>query len=272
MTGRLAAERRGWSDLPVRGHPAIDLHPAGHIDGSRAALIHDDGCRILYTGDVCTRARPGIEGFDPVTADVLIIEATYGSPDYEFPPVEDVTDEITEWVEGAPDVPLILYGYALGRAQRIIRLFEDATDVRLLTTEAIQRYNDIIAAAIGDRFDTDRYDPGDQLAAGDALLVPTHAARREWLQDVIERTDAVTAGFTGWAIDPGYQYRRSVDVGFPLSDHCDYPELLELVDAIDPEIVYTHHGFAKPLARDLTRRGFDARALMKGQTTLDTFG
>lgn len=271
LTGRLAAERRGWNELPVTEHPAVELFPAGHVAGSRAALITDNGRRILYTGDVCTRDRPGITGFEPVPADVLILEATYGSKEYRFPPIDSVVDEIETWLSASSTVPKILLGYSLGRSQRIIRLFEESFDIQLKTTESIRRINELIGESTGRPFSCELYDTDEPLTENEALLVTNQMARSEWVQTLIEERDANVAGFTGWALDRGYRYRRSVDIGFPLSDHCDYTVLLELVEGVDPEIVYLHHGFSTELAKGLTRRGYDARALVRGQATLDDF-
>lgn len=84
VTAKLAAERRSIPEFTPRSHGDITLHPAGHIAGSTATVIESDAGRILYTGDVCTRDRYYLEGFTPVDADVLIIETTYGQPEYEF--------------------------------------------------------------------------------------------------------------------------------------------------------------------------------------------
>ena len=48
-------------------------------------------------------------------------------------------------------------------------------------------------------------------------------------------------------------------------------ELLDLVEAVDPEIVYTTHGFTREFATELTRRGYAARALEANQATLGDF-
>ncbi len=271
LTARLAAERRGWSELPITDHPTIELLPSGHIEGGCAALVRDDGCTILYTGDVCTRDRPGISGFDPVSADVLILEATYGTPDYCLPPVHEVIEDIDNWIDNSDGSPLILYGYAIGRAQRIIRLFEDNFDVTVKTTEAIHRYNEIIAEETGRAFEAALFEPGETLKDDEALVIPNNAARTKWMKQLIDETNAKTAGVTGWAIEQGYRYRRNVDVGFPLSDHCDYNELLELVDDIEPTITYLHHGFTTELARGLTKCGHRTRALVPGQSSLESF-
>jgi putative mRNA 3-end processing factor len=61
------------------------------------------------------------------------------------------------------------------------------------------------------------------------------------------------------------------DYSFPLSDHCDYQELINLVQSVSPEMVYTVHGFATEFARDLKRMGFSARPLAAYQSSLSDY-
>jgi hypothetical protein len=70
-----------------------------------------------------------------------------------------------------------------------------------------------------------------------------------------------TAYVSGWALDPGASYRYGVDACFPLSDHADYPELLEYVRRTGASRVLTMHGFDHEFAQDLRLMGYDARSL-----------
>ncbi|MDY6778473.1 MAG: MBL fold metallo-hydrolase RNA specificity domain-containing protein, partial [Candidatus Nanohaloarchaea archaeon] len=59
---------------------------------------------------------------------------------------------------------------------------------------------------------------------------------------------------------------------FPLSDHCDFDDLIELVKQVDPDQVYTHHGFDEAFASHLrAEEGFQAQALQRNQSTLRDF-
>ena len=55
----------------------------------------------------------------------------------------------------------------------------------------------------------------------------------------------------------------------PLSDHCDYNELIELVKKSEAEKVYTIHGFVDEFAMDLNKLGFTAQPLR--EISLDNF-
>lgn len=271
LTASLASARRDDAAITVTYDDRIDLVPAGHIAGSRAARIESDAGTILYTGDLSVRDRYYLEGFTPVAADVLIIEATYGTPEYVFPSVEEVESRVLDWLAEQSDHPAILFGYPLGKAQKIQRLAAKSDRDRILTTEAVLRMNEIISETLGVDFSATEWNRDLELTGGDILVLPDGLARFEWVQSLVSSADAVTAGFSGWAHDDSYIYRRDVDAGFVLSDHCDFQELLDVVAAVDPEQVYTHHGSASELATELTRRGWNAQALRENQTSLSDF-
>jgi Cft2 family RNA processing exonuclease len=66
---------------------------------------------------------------------------------------------------------------------------------------------------------------------------------------------------TGKKIDKREKARHQCDEVFPLSDHADYRELMELVDRVKPERVFTLNGFAAGFASDLRKRGLESWAL-----------
>lgn len=269
LTACLATVRRG-SAVEAGGHPAVELHSAGHVAGSRAALVETADGTVLYTGDVSTRSRFFLEGFDPPDADVLVVESTYGEPGYVFPPQAALEGRIVDWLDDERE-PVLLFGYLLGRAQALQLLVGRSDRQRLFVTDSIARTNAPIADARGVGFGAEPWDDDVELGPSDALVLPSNQARRAWVDRLRESTGAVAAGFSGWAVDDSFRYRGNYDVTFPLSDHCDFGELVALVEAVDPDRVYTHHGFAEAFARHLTNRGFEATALVRNQSSLADF-
>ena len=270
LTADLATARR---DTPLHRttDDRVELIPAGHVAGSRAALVTDpDGTRYLYTGDVCTRSRFYLDGFEPPDADVLVVEATYGDPAYVFPDHDTVAAEIRSWLASTA-APVLLLGYALGRAQKLQLLADRAGRDRIFTTDAVRRVNEVIEAHRDVRFDVRPYEDDTTLADGDAFVIPMTSGRINWISSLAESAGAVTAGFSGWAIEESFKFRGDFDETFPLSDHCDFAELLDLVDAVDPDRVYTQHGSVTTLAEQLTDVGYDATALRRNQLSLGDF-
>jgi Cft2 family RNA processing exonuclease len=52
-----------------------------------------------------------------------------------------------------------------------------------------------------------------------------------------------TAVLTGWTIDRGALFRYGVERGFALSDHADYPALLDYIQRAQPRKVLLNHGW-----------------------------
>lgn len=278
LTATLAAVRNGSTDLDSRStHQYIDLLDAGHVAGSRAALVTDpaSGRQTLYTGDCSTRSRLYLDGFEPPPADVLVIETTYGSPTYRLPRDDELFPAIRDWLAETIDSVVLLFGYSLGRAQKLQQLAIQAGRPRIFVPETVARINEVVATHLDVSFDVrllaEVESPRD-FESGDAVVVPAQMRHRPPISSLLERDRAVTAGFSGWAIEESYRYRTGCDVTFPLSDHCDFDELVDVVHRVDPEIVYTHHGFAEEFATHLTREhGYKTRALKKHQSTLGDF-
>ena len=70
-----------------------------------------------------------------------------------------------------------------------------------------------------------------------------------------------TAFASGWMLVRGARRRRSVDRGFTLSDHVDWPQLRGAIDATGAERVLVTHGFTGPVVRWLRDHGLQADAL-----------
>ncbi|WP_247001816.1 mRNA cleavage and polyadenylation specificity factor-like protein [Halosolutus gelatinilyticus] len=277
-TAAIAAARTGTEFEYVDRAPGIDLVPAGHVVGSRAALIEDEaGRRYCYTGDVSIRDRCYLDGFDPsaIEADVLVIETTYGRPKYRFPPQADLESEIVDWIRDNDDRPLFLFGYSLGRAQKLQWIAREATersgDREILASESIRDVTRAIESATDLSFDGQPYDSLRGLT-DEIVILPSNQARSEWVERTVDREDGLKAGFSGWAVDDSFRYRGNYDATFPLTDHCDFDELVSVVCEIDPEVVYTHHGSDEAFADALaTEYGYRARPLKRDQRTLGEF-
>ena len=271
LTAAVAAARGNGDPPALTDHDAVTLLDSGHVAGSRAALVDDGETRFLYTGDVSTRDRAFLSGFEPVPADVLVVESTYGRPEYVFPPQAEVEDAVVGFLSETADRPAVVFGYAFGRAQTAQLLARRADrDGALYVTEQVGRVNEAIEAHLDVSFGAERWDADSTLDPGDVLVRPG-SPRSAGVPELVEASGAVTVGLSGWAQTGAFRYGRGFDAAFPLSDHCDFEELCALVEAVDPEVVYTHHGFDEALASALAARGYEAYALKRGQATLADF-
>jgi len=271
LTQKLLESRLG-KELVLSKHPDIELIDSGHILGSSAALIKSDGKKILYTGDVSTRDRAYIKGFEPVEADILITESTYGIPAYSFPSQTQIENNIKTWIEDTQSP--YLFAYSLGKAQKIQYLVQQVTDRPIIAHGAVLKMNKVVEEHTDLNFDARSYgDNKDLLKNGEGIFIgPTRFAKSDALNELVKASNGVKAGFSGWGMTSSYKYRGGYDQVFPFSDHCGFDELVEMVKAVNPEKVYTHHGFDSEFAAYLKREeGVNARALKENQASLTDF-
>jgi putative mRNA 3-end processing factor len=90
------------------------------------------------------------------------------------------------------------------------------------------------------------------------IVAPPSAQATPWLG----RFGSFSAAFaSGWMRVRGQRRRRSVDRGFVLSDHVEWPSLLEVIAATRAERVLVTHGSVAPVVRWLREHGTDAYGL-----------
>ena len=258
------AKLRGYDLGQTREEaPGIELLDAGHILGSRSVLVKD---RLLYTGDLSTRDRAFLKGFKGVRCETLIIESTYGRSRYVFPETEDLVSEVNRFISYCFDNcrPVILTGYPLGKAQLISYLFNHWEPIYV--NESIHAMNSCHIDLGVDLKCFDKFNSSEKLrersSSGPWILIsPSSGSRSPFLRSLREKYNAALATFSGWAVDSRYRFMMNVDRAFPMSDHCDYQELIDFVRRCAPSKVYTVHGFAAEFAAKLQSLGFDAEPL-----------
>jgi DNA ligase-1 len=234
----------------------IRLFPAGHIYGS--AMIHltrkSDGATLLYTGDF--KARRGLTAEEPVfrQADTLIMETTFGKPQFVFPTITEVSGDILNFVntaleEGATPV---LHAYSLGKAQEALAILTEARIPAILNSATAKMTTACREAGAG------LPEPvlfQGTVPAGSCLICPPNSLHKDKYKGVENPRSAM---LSGWALIPGAKYRYRCDAIFPLSDHADFPGLLEAVNRIRPKRILTVHGFTQEFATELRRLNHDA--------------
>ncbi len=235
----------------------LTLRPAGHILGSAMAHLEAGGQSLLSTGDFKLRPNRAAEPCTPHPADLLVMETTFGRPEYRFPPTEEVMAGVIRFCRetlGEGQTALLL-GYALGKCQEILAWLADAGLPVALHPEVYRLTR--LYEQLGWQFPPYARLEGDA-GRGCVVLCPPGVARAPLLRQL---GPVRTAVLTGWALNPHCRFQYGADAAFPVSDHADFPELLELVERVAPRQVLTVHGFAADFAACLRERGWEARAL-----------
>lgn len=237
---------------------ALTLYPAGHVLGSAQVLVEAGGQRLLYSGDFKLKPGRSMEAAEVPEADVLIMETTFGKPGYVFPSAGEVMSQIRGWIQGAWQDGLvpILFGYALGKSQELLAHLENLDGEILLERHVFALVK--LYEELGVQFPPYQlFVPGME-PEGCVLLCPPGSRRSHDIAAIRNRRSAY---LSGWALDRGAAWRFGTNTCFPLSDHADYPDLIEYVRRTGARVIYTLHGFADEFATDLRLRGYDARPL-----------
>jgi Cft2 family RNA processing exonuclease len=254
-----------WRERVKVGAAHVTLYPAGHILGSALTLIEaPDGETLLYTGDTKTRVGLTCPQAEFPEADTLVVESTFGLPVYRFPDTDELMARAGAFAketleEGA--IPLFL-GYALGKAQEILALLTRA-GVPTIAHGAVWNM-----CAIYERHGvafpmTRAYAPGE--VKGAALVVPDSFRDHP----MVARLDTRLAYCSGWARLSKSRVQLDADLLLPLSDHADFPSLLDIVDMVRPKKVYANHGYSDIFTHILRKRGVDASPLSVGHLDED---
>jgi putative mRNA 3-end processing factor len=238
----------------------VSLHPAGHVLGSAQVRLEHAGQVWVASGDYKVAPDPTCDPFEPVRCDVFITESTFGLPIYRWCPDDEVFGDINAWWarNASHGRASVLCCYSFGKAQRALSGV-DPTIGPIIVHGAVQPLNAAYRAAgvalPETRMVTDVQDKADLRRC--LVVCPPGAAASPWLRRF---GDAQTAFASGWMQVRGNRRRGGYDRGFVLSDHADWPGLIQAIDATGAQRVIVTHGSVPVMVRHLTERGLRAEA------------
>jgi putative mRNA 3-end processing factor len=251
---------------------AFSWHPAGHIPGSAQIRIAYQGEIWVVSGDYKTENDGLSPAFEPIPCHTFITECTFGMPVYRWEPQHLVFDDMNNWwmEAGINKQNCILYGYSLGKAQRLLHGL-NAHIGPIFVHPTIERMNACLKAVGYELPNTLPLNSYNRKVHGTGVLVlaPPGAAGGKWEQKFSPYTDAMASG---WALIRGNRRRQSLDRGFAISDHADYPGLLSAIRATGAERIVCTHGFTALFSRQLQSLGINAseeQTLFSGETGIE---
>ena len=262
-----------WGESLQLDGVRVSFHPAGHIIGSAQIRVEHRGEVWVVSGDYKTEPDPTCTPFEAIRCDVFVTESTFGLPIYRWTPQSETFRDIADWWAANREAgrASVIFAYALGKAQRLLAGLTELAEGAFYTHGAVERLN------------RDYRDGGVSLPptiyagsmprghdwAGALIVAPPSAAGSLWLRRF---GTASTAFASGWMRVRGARRRRSVDRGFVLSDHVDWPSLMSAIEATGASRVLVTHGYRDPVVRALRERGLDADSLAsrwEGETEED---
>ena len=250
-----------YGESTTVGGVKISFHPAGHMLGSAQVRLEHRGQVAVVTGDYKLGEDPTCESWTPLKCHLLITESTFGLPVYRWQSSVVTFAAINQWWRDsqADGKCCVLYGYAVGKSQRL-QAGLDPSIGRIYTHGAVEKGNQAYRRTGVELPETTYVGslPAKHDYRGAMVIAVPSAHGTPWMR----RFGRVsTAMASGWMAVRGSRRRRSVDRGFVVSDHVDWPSLNEAVELCDPETVWVTHGYSAVVARYLVERGRNAKAI-----------
>ncbi len=240
------------------GDARVSFHPAGHVPGSAQIRVEVKGQVWVVSGDYKTVADGLSTPFAPVKCHAFITECTFGLPVFSWTPQAILTGQINDWwaANAAAGRTSILGAYALGKAQRLLRLLNPDIGP-ILTHAAIENTNEVIRNQGVTLPQTIRVtaETNAKNHPGALVLATPSAVDSTWARRF---GPASTAFASGWMALRGVRRRRAADRGFIVSDHADWDGLNMAIKATGATKIFATHGYTATFRRWLCEQGYDA--------------
>lgn len=222
---------------------------SGHCAGSLQFKLTVKDTDIVYSGDICLEERIILNKAEQLSCDMLILEATYGKPEYVFPKRSDLYRNILKWCKNSVEIfnKVFIGCRTLGTAQELTTLFSlSILADPIFTHPAITRINEVHEEFHNKLGRFISYHNTKDVEG--VMLVP--------LNKVFRRNNLNAGVTTGWVVKSKRPGR------FPLSSHADFQQLLTYAKNSNAEKIYTVYGFSHSLAREIKERlGTEAQSI-----------
>ncbi len=256
--GEIDVQGADYGEVTEINGAKFSFHPAGHVPGSAQVRVEVGGEVWVVSGDYKLEDDGISAPFEPVPCHSFITECTFGMPVFRWKDPGAVMGEINRWWAANRDEDrfTLMGAYSLGKAQRVLAGL-DTSIAPILTHGAVEATNAVLRAqgiALPDTVPvTPETDPKDY--PGAFVLAPPAALGSTWSG----RFRPQSTGFaSGWMALRGIRRRRSVDRGFVISDHADWPGLNRAVRETGAGRVFVTHGYTDVFRRWLESEGHEA--------------
>jgi putative mRNA 3-end processing factor len=255
--GPISVDGLAYGERVTHNGVTLSLHPAGHVLGSAQVRMEYQGEVWVASGDYKIESDSTCAAFEPVRCDTFITESTFGLPVYRWQPEREVFADINEWwrANAGQGRASVMQCYSFGKAQRILSGLDPSIGP-IICHGAVQALNQVYrdegVALPPTVMVTDV--PRDAIGSS-IVIAPPSAAGSPWIKRFGDFSDAFASG---WMQLRGARRRRGVDRGFVLSDHADWPGLMQAIAATGARRVIVTHGSIPVLVRWLQQQGLQA--------------
>jgi len=254
-------ETLDYSKTIQHGEERITFFRADHILGAAQVLVEDaEGTRIVFTGDFRIDETPVLD------ADVLVMEATYGSPSCKRSFGKNVRKLLVSLVEeGLKQGTVYVFGYH-GKLQEVMQILHRAgVKTPFVVPERIFHVSKVCerhGMRMG-RLMLSVEKEAKKLLEGNAPCIAFYhmGSRRK------VGLGCFRVYVSGWEFDSPCREVADKEFVVALSDHSDFAGLIEYVRRSKPKLVITDNfrvSHAGTLAKEIRKRfGISAFALPK---------
>lgn len=245
-------------DAPIEGLPygearriggvSVSFHPAGHILGSAQIRIEHRGEVWVVSGDYKLAPDPTCAPFEPVRCHTFVTEGTFALPIFRWPDQNAVIASIHDWWRANQERGKCswLFANPLGEAQRVLAALDPGVGP-IFCHDAVERMNRVYRANGVDL--PESHEPSDLRRA--IMIAPPSA----------KRSGVSTGLVSGMMRIRGTRRHRSIDRGFVISSHADWPEINRAIEESGAGRVLVSDGHRIPLVRWIEEHGKDSGSL-----------
>ncbi len=241
------------------GDVSVFLAPAGHILGSAQVVMTYRGQRAVVSGDYKRSPDPTCAGFQVVPCDLFVTEATFALPVFKHEPDVQEVGKLLSSLALFPQRTHQIGVYGLGKCQRLIKLLRLQGYDKPIWLQGsmlgICALYERHGVALGDLRPV--ADATDSLA-GELVLCPPSALGDRWSRRF---ADPIPGFASGWMRIRARARQRGVELPLVISDHVDWPELVQTITDVGAKEIWITHGRDDALSLQCQAMSLKARAL-----------
>jgi putative mRNA 3-end processing factor len=267
LSQKISVDGVPYRESFILGETRVSFHSAGHILGSSQVRVEclNTGEVWVASGDYKRDPDPSCEPFESVACDTFITEATFGTPKFVWDRDRDHGREIADWWNetASRGQNAVLFGYSLGKAQRILAEVAPYAKRPVLIHEAAceltecYRQEGVRLAPTLNLNKILKNLAEEEVLSGELILAPPSILREEWVKHLGQYETAFASGWMQG--NSAFGRGSSYDRGFVMSDHADWNGLNQTIQESGAKRVFVQHREGA-LIRHLRKLGIEAHS------------